>query len=87
MSFKSQFSASRDKAHNHTIATKIHDQMSKLRAGVDVHLVEVPGGVLELPVVIVGGVLEYMLLQIANLIFERLCHRRPQSTIACVTAV
>ena len=35
MSFKSQFSASRDKAHNHTIATKIHDQMSKLRAGVD----------------------------------------------------
>lgn len=35
MSFRSQFSKSRDKAHNHTIATKIYDQLSKLRAGVD----------------------------------------------------
>jgi hypothetical protein len=35
VSFKSQFSASRDTAHNHTIATKIEDQMAKLRAGVD----------------------------------------------------
>jgi hypothetical protein len=35
VSFKSQFSASRDTAHNHTIATKIQDQMSKLRASVD----------------------------------------------------
>jgi hypothetical protein len=35
VSFKSQFSASRDKAHNRNIATKIHEQLSKLRAGVD----------------------------------------------------
>lgn len=35
VSFRSQFLASRDKVHNHTITTKIHDQMSKLRAGVD----------------------------------------------------
>lgn len=35
MSFKSQFSASQDKAHNRNIATKIHEEMTKLRAGVD----------------------------------------------------
>ena len=35
MSFKSQFSASQDKAHNRDIATKIHEEMTKLRAGVD----------------------------------------------------
>jgi hypothetical protein len=35
VSFKSQFSASRDKAHNRNIATKIHEQLSQLRAGVD----------------------------------------------------
>lgn len=35
MSFKSQFSASQDKAHNRNIATKIHEELSKLRAGVD----------------------------------------------------
>lgn len=35
MSFRSEFSASRDKAHNHTTATKIQDQMSNLRAAVD----------------------------------------------------
>lgn len=35
MSFKSQFSASQDKAHNRNIATKIHEEMAKLRAGVD----------------------------------------------------
>ena len=36
MSFRSQFSASQDKAHNRNIATKIHEDLSKLRAGVDV---------------------------------------------------
>ena len=35
VSFKSQFSASQDKAHNRNIATKIHEEMTKLRAGVD----------------------------------------------------
>jgi hypothetical protein len=35
VSFKSQFSASQDKAHNRNIATKIHEELSKLRAGVD----------------------------------------------------
>lgn len=35
MSFKSQFSASQDKAHNRNIATKIHEEITKLRAGVD----------------------------------------------------
>ncbi len=35
MTFKSQFSASQDKAHNRNIATKIHEEMAKLRAGVD----------------------------------------------------
>lgn len=35
MTFKSQFSASQEKAHNRNIATKIHEEMSKLRAGVD----------------------------------------------------
>src|SRR5260370_38717861 len=34
-SFKSQFSASQDKAHNRNIATKIHEEIAKLRAGVD----------------------------------------------------
>jgi len=36
VTFKSQFSASQDKAHNRNIATKIHEEMAKLRAGVDV---------------------------------------------------
>jgi hypothetical protein len=36
VSFRSQFSASQDKAHNRNIATKIHEDLSKLRAGVDV---------------------------------------------------
>jgi len=35
VSFRSQFSASQDKAHNRNIATKIHEELSKLRAGVD----------------------------------------------------
>jgi hypothetical protein len=35
VSFKSQFSASQDKAHNRNIATKIHEEMTKLRASVD----------------------------------------------------
>ena len=35
MTFKSQFFASQDKAHNRNIATKIHEEMAKLRAGVD----------------------------------------------------
>jgi hypothetical protein len=35
VSFKSQFSASQEKAHNRNIATKIHEELSKLRAGVD----------------------------------------------------
>src|ERR1700739_906133 len=35
VSFKSQFSASQDKAHNRNIATKIHEEMAKLRASVD----------------------------------------------------
>ena len=35
MTFKSQFSASREKAHNRIIATKIHEELSELRAGVD----------------------------------------------------
>ena len=35
MSFKSQFSASQEKAHNRNIATKIHEELSKLRAGVE----------------------------------------------------
>lgn len=35
MSFKSQFSASQDKAHNRNIATKIYEEMTKLRAVVD----------------------------------------------------
>lgn len=35
VSFKSQFSASQDKAHNRNIATKIHEELAKLRAGVD----------------------------------------------------
>lgn len=35
MSFKSQFSASQEKAHNRNIATKIHEELTKLRAGVD----------------------------------------------------
>jgi hypothetical protein len=36
VSFRSQFSASQDKAHNRNIATKIYEELSKLRAGVDV---------------------------------------------------
>lgn len=35
MTFKSQFSASQEKAHNRNIASKIHEELSKLRAGVD----------------------------------------------------
>ena len=35
MTFKSQFSASSEKAHNRIIATKIHEELTKLRAGVD----------------------------------------------------
>jgi hypothetical protein len=35
VSFKSQFSASSEKAHNRIIATKIHEELMKLRAGVD----------------------------------------------------
>ncbi len=35
MSFKSQFSASSEKAHNRIIATKIYDELTKLRAGAD----------------------------------------------------
>jgi len=35
VSFKSQFSASSEKAHNRIIATKIHDELTKLRAGAD----------------------------------------------------
>lgn len=35
VSFKSQFSASQDKAHNRNIATKIYEEMTKLRAAVD----------------------------------------------------
>lgn len=35
MSFRSQFSASSEKAHNRFIATKIHDELTKLRAGAD----------------------------------------------------
>jgi hypothetical protein len=35
VSFRSQFSASQDKAHNRNIATKIHEEMTKLRAGMD----------------------------------------------------
>jgi hypothetical protein len=35
VSFKSQFSASQEKAHNRNIATKIHEELSKLRAGVN----------------------------------------------------
>jgi hypothetical protein len=35
VSFKSQFSASQEKAHNRNIATKILEELSKLRAGVD----------------------------------------------------
>src|SRR6266436_6740818 len=35
VSFKSQFSASQDKAHNRNIATKIHEEMTKLSDGVD----------------------------------------------------
>jgi hypothetical protein len=35
VTFKSQFSASQEKAHNRNIATKIHEELSKLRAGVD----------------------------------------------------
>ena len=35
MTFKAQFSASRRKAHNRIIATKIHEELTKLRAGVD----------------------------------------------------
>ena len=35
MSFKSQFSASSEKAHNRIIATKIHDELTKLRACAD----------------------------------------------------
>jgi hypothetical protein len=35
VTFKSQFSASQDKAHNRNIATKIHEEMAKLRAVVD----------------------------------------------------
>jgi hypothetical protein len=35
VSFKSQFAASQDKAHNRNIATKIYEEMSKLRASVD----------------------------------------------------
>jgi hypothetical protein len=35
VTFKSQFFASQDKAHNRNIATKIHEEMAKLRAGVD----------------------------------------------------
>jgi len=36
VSFRSQFSASQDKAHNRNIATKIYEDLSKLRAAVDV---------------------------------------------------
>src|SRR6185369_4277364 len=36
VTFRSQFSASQEKAHNRNIATKIHEELSKLRAGVDV---------------------------------------------------
>jgi hypothetical protein len=36
VSFRSQFSASQDKAHNRNIATRIYEELSKLRAGVDV---------------------------------------------------
>jgi hypothetical protein len=35
VTFKSQFSASQDKARNRNIATKIHEEMTKLRAAVD----------------------------------------------------
>ena len=35
MSFKSQFSDSSEKAHNRIIATKIHDELTKLRAGAE----------------------------------------------------
>jgi hypothetical protein len=35
VTFKSQFSASQEKAHNRNIATKIHEELTKLRAGVD----------------------------------------------------
>jgi hypothetical protein len=35
VSFKSQFSASSEKAHNRIIATKIHDELTKLRASAD----------------------------------------------------
>ena len=35
MTFKSQFSASSVKAHNRIIATKIYDELTKLRAGAD----------------------------------------------------
>jgi hypothetical protein len=35
VTFKSQFSASQVKAHNRIIATKIHEELTKLRAGVD----------------------------------------------------
>jgi hypothetical protein len=35
VTFKSQFSASSEKAHNRIIATKIHDELTKLRAGAD----------------------------------------------------
>jgi len=35
VTFKSQFLASQEKAHNRNIATKIHEELSKLRAGVD----------------------------------------------------
>jgi hypothetical protein len=35
VTFESQFLASQDKAHNRNIATKIYEELSKLRAGVD----------------------------------------------------
>jgi len=35
VTFKSQFSASQEKAHNRNIATKIHEELTKLRASVD----------------------------------------------------
>jgi hypothetical protein len=35
VSYKERFSASEQKAHNRFIATKIHQEMSKLRAGVE----------------------------------------------------
>jgi hypothetical protein len=35
VSFQSQFSASSEKAHNRIIATKIHDELTKLRVGAD----------------------------------------------------